>query len=642
MRAHRFAGFTILELSVVLVIVAVITGMGMVATLGALESAKRVSTNNKLDAIEKALMAYRLANDTLPCPAPLAITASSASYGVAALSPGECNTSGTIATMATNATTDSSAFQGAVPVKTLNLPVDFMYDGWGRHILYTVMTIYTEPQIFRYMHPRETCGSKVLASSDTSFIRSSNTVYTLTSFGPNGHGGVTAAGTTVNAGSSNYAEMYNCRCNTTGHIYSTPSSASTLYSVQQNYAQNPSDSNDVFDDMVRYKERWQMQSPDDYTNFTTFTKAQLIIGFDFSAGTATGQFLTYQKQCKTYVDNSSAISGSVDAANIYRYIGTSNDNSTAVAISSVYGCQLYSISGTTFTAITNAPTNFAPNANNSYAYSCPAAASINGATVNDDYLAVLSNTAGTTTIPWIRMWRIKNKALGPMNISMPAASLPAAAPNVVAVSKGAEYVILSRTSASAYTTVFKRSGNVLTAMASQPSGMPAGATAIEFSKDSNLLVANDHGTIKVWKRTSDEAAPYAALDDIITGFTDINAMAFSPDGQYLAVTATIASTEPDINNLIEIYKITGTVFSKVTITGNYSAAYESPVPGILSMKFTPDSAFLIGIDGEPDGTAYQKVVVLNKQGVDSFRLNTAGGVSSLPSKSPPTTLVVYH
>ena len=63
------AGFSLVELSVVLVVIALITGMTVAAGVGALESTKRAATINKMDEIEKALLAFRIKYGRLPCPA---------------------------------------------------------------------------------------------------------------------------------------------------------------------------------------------------------------------------------------------------------------------------------------------------------------------------------------------------------------------------------------------------------------------------------------------------------------------------------------------------------------------------------------------------------------------------------------------
>src|SRR4051812_901336 len=65
----RSSGFTLLEMAIVLVIVALVAAMGISASRTVTDSAKVASTNNRMKAIEAALVTYRLSNNRLPCPA---------------------------------------------------------------------------------------------------------------------------------------------------------------------------------------------------------------------------------------------------------------------------------------------------------------------------------------------------------------------------------------------------------------------------------------------------------------------------------------------------------------------------------------------------------------------------------------------
>src|ERR1700722_20833244 len=151
LRSARNHGFTLLEMSIVLgVIAGIIVGtLSMGSSMVA--SAQKVSTENKLDAIETALMAYRKANDRLPCPTDPTITdipAHSTTYGYETGNPGDCTTgyvtpvtytipvpTGASTTRVASSTT---VVEGAIPVKTLGLPDEFQFDGWGRKFAYAV------------------------------------------------------------------------------------------------------------------------------------------------------------------------------------------------------------------------------------------------------------------------------------------------------------------------------------------------------------------------------------------------------------------------------------------------------------------------------------------------------------------------
>ena len=113
------SGFSLVELSLVIVIIGEVTASGMMMGSSMIESARRASTNNKLDAIEMGLKAWRVAYLRLPCPADASLATTNANYGVEAATPGTC-TGGTPAANQSDDTNDVVA--GAVPFKAQICP----------------------------------------------------------------------------------------------------------------------------------------------------------------------------------------------------------------------------------------------------------------------------------------------------------------------------------------------------------------------------------------------------------------------------------------------------------------------------------------------------------------------------------------
>jgi len=66
---RRLRGFTLLEMSIVLVIIGVVVGGGMTIFSASLQKRQLQETQFKLKAIQKALLDFRIANNRLPCPA---------------------------------------------------------------------------------------------------------------------------------------------------------------------------------------------------------------------------------------------------------------------------------------------------------------------------------------------------------------------------------------------------------------------------------------------------------------------------------------------------------------------------------------------------------------------------------------------
>lgn len=261
----RGNGFTLIELSVVIGIIALITAAGISMGSSMVDSARRTATNNRLDAIENALYAYRMANERLPCPTDASLATSNANYGIEAANKGVC-TGGTPTanysyTIPKGGTTlvaaNTTVTEGAVPVKTLNLPAEFMYDAWGRKFAYAVWTPITAENAFVTNGIAPSCGGMTIENAGHGNRATSN-LYTLVSYGPDGNGGYTQnSGTTrYNGGVSNADELTNCHCTSTG----ADNGSYTATYIQKAMSLDASDTKNPFQHIVRFKARWQMQN----------------------------------------------------------------------------------------------------------------------------------------------------------------------------------------------------------------------------------------------------------------------------------------------------------------------------------------------------------------------------------------------
>jgi type II secretory pathway pseudopilin PulG len=111
-------GFSLVEIAVVLLIIAVLTTIVAVPLATQVEQQRISDTQRQLENIREALLGYAMANGRLPCPA------TSTSNGAEAFAPGGSAVNG-----------NCSSFVGFVPSSTLGLaPVDtegFAADAWG-------------------------------------------------------------------------------------------------------------------------------------------------------------------------------------------------------------------------------------------------------------------------------------------------------------------------------------------------------------------------------------------------------------------------------------------------------------------------------------------------------------------------------
>lgn len=273
LKSRSHSGYSLLELSIVILIIALIAGSGVVVGKATLDSTQNVSTNNRLNVIETALLAFRLTGNRLPCPADGTLTPSSANFGKEAANIGDC-TGGVPAANFSVTTSGVKTVEGVVPVRTLNLPDEFMYDGWGRKIAYSVWAPMTAMRSFINYGITFNCGAMAVRDASGN-LRSNNTDYVLLSYGLNGHGAYTVQGTKYSSGSVNTDEQLNCHCNA--------SAANTGYSasyVLKDTSLDATNALNSYDDLVRYKERWQLQSYADQNNpYGGLTCPQELPGF---------------------------------------------------------------------------------------------------------------------------------------------------------------------------------------------------------------------------------------------------------------------------------------------------------------------------------------------------------------------------
>jgi prepilin-type N-terminal cleavage/methylation domain-containing protein len=135
--SHARRGFSLLELSVVIGIIALIAGVGMNMATGALKAADRVTTQERLNTIKLALDSFMKTYGYLPCPFDRALLPSATAYGVAQHSGTSC------AVNAPGLQLASSVAFGGVPVRTLGLPDSYASDAWGNKLSYGVTAALT-------------------------------------------------------------------------------------------------------------------------------------------------------------------------------------------------------------------------------------------------------------------------------------------------------------------------------------------------------------------------------------------------------------------------------------------------------------------------------------------------------------------
>jgi prepilin-type N-terminal cleavage/methylation domain-containing protein len=243
----KSSGFTLIELSVVLLVVAVVMGAGISLISVGLTNLAYNNTSARLKVLQKALWDYRIAYNKLPSPADSSSYAtSSASFGLSDAGSPDF--------------TDTGVTFGMVPVRTLGLPDDMAFDGWGRRIRYAAATGLIQDNAFDTVGITETSNMLTVKNAAGGDL-TTTAAYVLVSYGENGHGGRGGTtGTLLSSGSTNANEWLNCKCDATG-AYDAGVDPYTF--VQNERKPDPADALNMFDDVAVFATRAQLRDADE-------------------------------------------------------------------------------------------------------------------------------------------------------------------------------------------------------------------------------------------------------------------------------------------------------------------------------------------------------------------------------------------
>jgi prepilin-type N-terminal cleavage/methylation domain-containing protein len=269
----RFSGFTLLEMTVVLVIVGVVAGGAMAMLNQFMERKQLQETQNKMAAIQKAIIDYGRAYNRIPCPANPISGVLDGDFGresssgdtagntndapdYSATTPNTYDCAGPSNVLLSTASAIPGVpqiYMGGVPTKTLDLPDDFAFDGWGRRIMLSVDRTISVPDGLSNVTVDDARTRITIKDNKNSVdSKASNALFALISFGENGHGGYSRAGSATRM--SNYTaptapdtgdELANCKCT---------SAAAADAAANATFVQKPSTLG-VFDDMLLYGTR---------------------------------------------------------------------------------------------------------------------------------------------------------------------------------------------------------------------------------------------------------------------------------------------------------------------------------------------------------------------------------------------------
>lgn len=276
-------GITLLELSIAIMIVAILFSGALGLFVAQQNQNRQDVTNNNILLIQHALAIFLSQNGRLPCPASPDQSMYNPTFAleqtVVSGSILNCNVS---RHLLSNSTSGDPQYYGAVPARTLDLPDETMLDGWGNRIGYIVSRAFINNHLTNtncvsgsnaadnhsnnqyFCYRGQASGSVNSATNDlrvlniNSTVTSDDAVYILVSHGENGYGsfrgtadadldstGVTSTHTlrNTNPPATNVGEMRNLDCTI---ATSTCNTGTITGTYMQNYPTQYFDDNLVF------------------------------------------------------------------------------------------------------------------------------------------------------------------------------------------------------------------------------------------------------------------------------------------------------------------------------------------------------------------------------------------------------------
>jgi prepilin-type N-terminal cleavage/methylation domain-containing protein len=255
------SGFSLIELSIVLLILGLMIGGIMAVMTQEARTAKQAELKAKMDAVEQAIIAYAKKNNRLPCPADGTYLITNSYFGVegGTIGAGTCSTGASYSSgnRTANPTPPTANFYitnlagGVVPVRTLGLPDEYAFDPWGGRFNYAVDSRLTANNALSstYFPTYSATGITVNDNSGNNWTTSAITV--VFSNGLNGHGAFQLSGIRKSAGSTNANEQANCHCNSSAEA----TAYTSTFIMGTNSVTNSSDLRTGFDDVLRYYKR---------------------------------------------------------------------------------------------------------------------------------------------------------------------------------------------------------------------------------------------------------------------------------------------------------------------------------------------------------------------------------------------------
>lgn len=237
------SGFTLIELSVVIVIISLITTAGLAIGTSMVEHAAYSDTQKRMELLANTLKDYYVVNGRLPCVASLSTPLGNSSFGVELGATGTTCNEGLAAAAGTERIDVGGGVMvrvGMLPVRTLGLTDVAAADEYGNRIVYAVTERLTDASDFG----AATGAITVQDASDNSIV--TDAAYFIASQGDDHKGAYlyNTGGVVEACGASNNRDVLNCILTT-----------ATFRDAPFN---NGNQADNFFDDQVRWAPKYHL------------------------------------------------------------------------------------------------------------------------------------------------------------------------------------------------------------------------------------------------------------------------------------------------------------------------------------------------------------------------------------------------
>ncbi len=204
MQKKKKTAFSLVELSIVILIVSILVTGSLGISKTAIGNSKAKITKERMDTIYKALTSFVATNRRLPCPALLTVAKGTSTYG---------NETGTGTGTCTGLTPNVNTVYGMIPIKALGLEPNMGEDGFGTKFSYVVDQRFTKQsastasvdgfEIVKAVKAEDGVAIsptliRVQGPSGTDILPDLNALFVLISHGANKNSGWNATGTAQN------------------------------------------------------------------------------------------------------------------------------------------------------------------------------------------------------------------------------------------------------------------------------------------------------------------------------------------------------------------------------------------------------------------------------------------------------------